>query len=890
MSRYFEAGVLEYRVLSREGLDSVDLEFDDPDGGTTTGLSTIVGDVSTFPATGAGQGTLRLTDTTVSVTFDDTDPNHCIVSPIDGGWRYSWDDAGSTDHDYNDIVVEIRIPPLTLPPETLSDRSGCDLHVAIYEQDGVTLIAHVPRRRGVRWLDEVNTAGTAQFELHLGDAVLVANPSLLNQYNVVKFALNGTPIKAWLIEDVQPVRVATGEQADEWVTVTGRGVISALEAAVVYPEYGLRELVSEDRNFNFASRDGVWRNPGEWVAGVGVLWPSDTAPARAHHPTNWPDPLAYWIWSSDPLTNAPPGRNWLRSTFTLAATTPVIVYATADNVFQLYLDGELIIASDPSTEWAFRTRFEFRVTLAAGLHTLAAVVDNITNLPSPAGFIATIFRTNASGDPTGTNVFRTKPANTIVKPYGNTPGWFGATIIRQCVIEAQERHVTSLLPVTFGFDNVYDSNGVAWNDIQERTVKLGTTDVWDLSTQVIETTLDLDLDANFVLRAWKERGQDRSATMRILPSRDVTAAAGTIRAGKLRNQALLKFDGGWMELFSAASKDLFGRREVGLSVGTSTSTEQTQLVGTSTLREVARPEHTIPLSYTCVAGPQPYHDFMLGDTLTVPDVFSGLTKARLMSITGSETENVISWDLDFYPHQNNDEIDVIVVANGGAFVDLYEEEVLSDSPWAYWRLTETAAPLLDSSGHLRSLTVTGSPLYAQPGPVDKAMLFSQLVTQYAESSAGSRYKLQYNTLEAWVYVDVLPGANRSNIIGMAVEYDHVTHDKELGLNPDGTLYYYVSQAGVPKFVTSPTALSLNTWYHVVGSVGAQGQKLYINGELVASAPAVKSSYTALGQRVFIRGGGNNFDELDRVIVAEPAVYFQQLLDTRIAAHYRASGV
>jgi len=99
---------------------------------------------------------------------------------------------------------------------------------------------------------------------------------------------------------------------------------------------------------------------------------------------------------------------------------------------------------------------------------------------------------------------------------------------------------------------------------------------------------------------------------------------GTVRAGKLRNQALLKFDGGWMELFSAASKDAYGRREVGIALGNSTSTDQTTLAGTAIVQEVARPESTIPLSYTCVTGPQPYTDFFLGDSITVLDIDPGV--------------------------------------------------------------------------------------------------------------------------------------------------------------------------------------------------------------------------------------------------------------------------
>lgn len=226
------------------------------------------------------------------------------------------------------------------------------IRVSIYASDGVNLIANIPRRRNVKWQDEVNSPGSASFDIHLDDPVVQNHPGLLDEFNVVRFFQNGVARKAWIIEDMSPARVSSSGPSGRWATVSGRGPASALEAAVVYPEYGLRDLVSEDRAFNFASADGPWRNPAEWVTPAGATFLA-SATLRNHSPKDWPDPNAQWLWSTNPLLTAPAGPNWFRSTISLTENTPVVLYATADNQLEaIYIDGEVVQSSlDATIAW-----------------------------------------------------------------------------------------------------------------------------------------------------------------------------------------------------------------------------------------------------------------------------------------------------------------------------------------------------------------------------------------------------------------------------------------------------------------------------------------------------------------------------------------------------------
>lgn len=790
-------------------------------------------------------------------------------------------------------------PPPPLPPPSYIDDGGTipllpagKVLVSVYKPDGVTLIAHVPRRKGVQGLNEMNAAGTGSFQIHIDDPILEQHPDLLDQFNIVKFTIKDKKVKAWVIEDVSPTRVSSGEIADRFATVSGRGNLAVLEAAVVYPEYGLRQNAPEARQFTFAAKDGPWKVDSEWVTPAATKWSDDTT-ARHTFPTGWPDPDAYWLWSTSPTADAEAGRNWFRGEFTLNERVSALMYFSADNFGTAYIDGVAVISTS-TTDWAFKDLNSYAVTLEPGMHTVAAYADNFdVGTFNPAGIIITIMQANAVGDPTTTNIFRSSTTSMTVRGYGEAPGWHAFNVLQQAIYEAQERNVEAVLPIEFSALDDIDSNGDAWTDRQDRTVNVGTTDLLDLATQLIEVAFDLELNPDFVLNAWVRRGLDYSADIRLLPGRDVTNAVATIRGGRLKNQALLKSGSGWVELSSPSSKEEFGRRETGLSVGNAESVDQLVNVGSAAIQEVARPETTIPLSYTSVRGPQPFEDFDLGDVISVPDKFNGMIPARLMSIAFSEEESSIKWDLDFYPHDSTDVIDVVKVGGGenGEPDALYQSEVMSDSPWGFWRLQETTGTkLTDLSGNARHLTIVGTAATLnQTGPVNKSITWATgaYSSGYATAGASKTFQQGIASLECWINIPAIP-AYHTTFLGMAVGgINGSSHDKELSINTDGKVAWYVSSGG-PHFCVSPDALALNTWYHVVGTIGPDaGQVLYINGVAVATNAGVTTSYAAQPEQVLLRGGGNTFNGHQPCKTAEPAVYFLELTDSRVASHYNA---
>jgi len=91
------------------------------------------------------------------------------------------------------------------------------------------------------------------------------------------------------------------------------------------------------------------------------------------------------------------------------------------------------------------------------------------------------------------------------------------------------------------------------------------------------------------------------------------------------------------------------------------------------------------------------------------------------------------------------------------------------------------------------------------------------------------------TLEAWVYHRTLP-AHQQRYVWLELsgggEVACIRHD---GATSQGQLHFYISTGGTYRHLRVDGVLQTNRWYHVTGTWDGSTQRLYLNGESVASS-------------------------------------------------------
>lgn len=247
------------------------------------------------------------------------------------------------------------------------------LELRVFDQTGATLRGYITRPISASFLDEFNGNGQGSVTTLLDgpDGALLRKDALIRVY------YKGVCAYAFVVETLD--RVLTSGEERRTVTASGRGVLSWMDDAIVYPQAGLKaSYASTDRMFNFAGSDGQWVVDSGFREPVAVRWRDDDS-IRKGFPKKWPDPQASWIWATDPTRPVPAGEtNWFRSTFNLDKSARVRFWCAADNRYEVYLDGSpLFVSTSAKTQdvsWA--QLLTKTVKVPAGQHVVAARVQN----------------------------------------------------------------------------------------------------------------------------------------------------------------------------------------------------------------------------------------------------------------------------------------------------------------------------------------------------------------------------------------------------------------------------------------------------------------------------------------------------------------------------------
>jgi hypothetical protein len=218
-------------------------------------------------------------------------------------------------------------------------------------------------------------------------------------------------------------------------------------------------------------------------------------------------------------------------------------------------------------------------------------------------------------------------------------------ILKQLVDEAQERNALGPDAITLGFDATTDSNSIAWDMPRvDRAFRVGerTTDV---ATALAEDSdMDVWMDyANMVVEAADGRGTDLStgSTPIVLRPAESVTQYQVDDSRPVATRLLLETEWGWGETADYTGETAYGRVEGQTSLGGAMSVADADGTGQNLLATYATPISDATLEHTDLAGPKPYVDFNVGDTVLAPDGFTKGSYAahKVLGVTVTERQD-----------------------------------------------------------------------------------------------------------------------------------------------------------------------------------------------------------------------------------------------------------
>lgn len=520
------------------------------------------------------------------------------------------------------------------------------IQAVVYNRDGVTPAAGtvgastLTADRDRKWLEDLNGVGSWSLEVPVGHP----DEALLTDGRIIRLRLDGTSRFAGRVEPRKKVAAdPSRRRSGRIVNVGGRGLLSLLENAVLYPELGIGLIAPDVRFFNFSSRyyDDSW-----WPSVSLLAQQGDTAGTnpKAGFPEDWPDPLAWWIWDSTGFT--PPtavGDVYMRGIpSTVSYDTDARVFVTADDGFEVYGDASRIAAETAAGIWAKTRYFDLRLS-AAHNHQWAIKGTNIAR-PNPltngAAVIFGVYELLSGGSAIGPAIFRSDYYWKILAYPSTPPGMTPGQILDILLTEAQARG--TLTELSWDFDETYDSDGVPWPTEIDVSFPVGTNYLDVVRHLVDEHALDVSFSqATMTLHAHVDRGGVNASAIVLGPAAGANVAALTFEKRPPGPNVVLgrTATGQWVETVDAGAAGTYGRREIALSLGGAPTDEAAARQTAAFLEDNSQPVESITdLRLEVVpGGPQPYVDFNVGDRVTAPTYALGSGPGnRLYSIAVSE--------------------------------------------------------------------------------------------------------------------------------------------------------------------------------------------------------------------------------------------------------------
>ena len=166
-----------------------------------------------------------------------------------------------------------------------------------------------------------------------------------------------------------------------------------------------------------------------------------------------------------------------------------------------------------------------------------------------------------------------------------------------------------------------------------------------------------------------------------------------------------------------------------------------------------------------------------------------------------------------------------------------------------WHLPNgTTLTANDSTSNANNGTLQNTPT-ATAGQIAGGASFTAASSQYITTA--NTLNIATPTVSAWVKIPANPGTGFvGSVVGIVQGNQSGTNDKDIYINPNGTVSWYVYYASMsaPELATSVGTLSPNVWHYLVGTADGTTSRLYIDGRADGSIASgnIYTSYSAPG--------------------------------------------
>lgn len=510
------------------------------------------------------------------------------------------------------------------------------IELAIYKPSNLnTPYAILPGRRNPKALEEIGGVGGGSFFVSYNDPK-TQDAEVLKSRNICKVKVDGQVVNAFILTDREATVIGSGENKDRGRTLSGNGLKGFFDDASVAPYRGVRQNSKDTRYFNFATEQGSWYVASDWINPI-IYGTVNVDPRWGDRVKKWPEKAknAKWIWAAPYASPAPDTPCYFRWTVNIATAGLFAIYVTADDYFELYVDGEQIAKSNLNTS-ASNEAARIEVPLSAGSHIIGFKARNVIapGFNGPAALAAALFA--IADDKTETFLGQSGDGGWKALPYpAQEPGWTAGEVLIKLLDEAQTRGVLFPGYFTKTFTATQDSKGAAWADKLAWTFKVG--ESYSSVLKKLEDLYEVWIDpSDFTLNMAPTRGTNRSggtSPVQLVVGRDLLEA-NTKAQGRIKNALMVKSLEGWSEELDSTSVAQYGRIEDSLDTGASQSMAK-KLAG---LVFSSRAQEEIGATYRVVTVKyKPYVDYFVGDWVLAPNERGVMVPRRIVSISYEES-------------------------------------------------------------------------------------------------------------------------------------------------------------------------------------------------------------------------------------------------------------